>query len=254
MSVQSIDRAFRILEAVADEPSGLSEIARRVGLPKSTVARLLATLDSQRAVERTGDGYRIGPSVMDLAAAVTGTRNLITLARPKLEKLVAATGEAAGMGVPEGSQVRYVVQLDSHNPVNVRDWTGTLAPMHTAASGLTMLAGWSDDELQHYLARNLERKTARTLTEADAIRDRLDTVRSAGYAWGREEFFDGITSLAAPVIDGSGAVVAAIDVFGPSYRFPGADDETRLTVQVQTAAAAVSRSLGQPAGASGDAD
>jgi IclR family acetate operon transcriptional repressor len=243
MSVQSVERAFTILATVADEPRGLSEIARRVGLPKSTVARLLATLEAQLAVERTDDCYRIGPAVKDLAAAVTGNRYLITLARPELEGLVTATGEAAGMGVPEGDQVRYVIQLDSDNPVNVRDWTGTLAPMHTAASGFTMLASWPDDELNRYLARDLERNTSRTLTDATAIRVRLDAVRESGYAWGREEFFDGITSLAAPVVARGGSVVAAIDVFGPSYRFPGDADEAALAAQVHAAAAAVSRAL-----------
>jgi len=243
MSVQSIERAFRILDAIADAPGGLSDLARRVGLPKSTVARLLASLESQQAVKRTPAGYRIGPAVQALAAARSGPRYLVDLARSELEDLVTATGEAAGMGVPEGNQVRYVVQLDSGNPVNVRNWTGTLAPLHTAASGLTMLASWPNESLQRYLGRQLERNTAHTLTERDALRSRLDGVRHDGYAWGREEFLDGITSLAAPVIDRAGEVVAALDVFGPSYRFPGDTDEAWLAARVKAAAVRVSRSL-----------
>jgi DNA-binding IclR family transcriptional regulator len=243
MSVQSVERAFAILDVVADEPGGLSEIARQVGLPKSTVARLLATLEQERAVERSGAGYRIGPEVKDLAAAVTGTRHLIAVARHELEGLATVTGEAAGMGVPEADQVRYVVQIDSDKPVNVRDWTGTVAPLHTAASGFTMLASWPEAELARYLSRDLERNTSHTLTDPDVIRTRLDVVRDAGHAWGREEFSDGITSLAAPVKDREGSVIAAIDVFGPSYRFPGEGDHTALVAQVTSAAAMVSRAL-----------
>src|SRR3954451_19268177 len=135
--VQSIERAFAVLGALADGPVGVTEVADRVDLPKSTVARLLASLGREGAVEQIpGERrYRLGPRVSSLAASIRPTRSLIDVARPPLAELSRAVGGAAGLSVPDGRAVHYVDQVDSPHPVAIRDWTGTRVPMHVVSSG-----------------------------------------------------------------------------------------------------------------------
>ncbi len=242
--VQSLERAFAILDEVAQRPAGVTAIAERVRLPKSTVARLLATLEEVDAVERfDGARWRIGPGVAALTAAVSPERSLISIVRPFLVDLVADLGEDAGLGLPDGNEILYVDQVESDNPVQVRDWTGTRAQMHAVPSGLVLLAEWPDDALGAYLAGELAALTRRTVTDPDELRSRLVDVRAAGYAWGLEEFAEGIDSVAAPVRDARGKAIAAIHVHGPAYRFPAAGDETRIADAVASAAYGASRLL-----------
>jgi IclR family transcriptional regulator, KDG regulon repressor len=242
--VQSLERAFAILDEVSRRPAGVTDIAERVRLPKSTVARLLATLEDVDAVERfEGVRWRIGPGVTALTATVSRERTLVSVARPVLSDLVVELGEDAGLGLPDGNEVLYVAQAESDNPVQVRDWTGTRAPMHTVPSGLVLLAEWPDDARDAYLAGELVALTRRTVTDPARLRKRLLEVRRAGFAWGLEEFAEGIDSVAAPVHDVHGHAIAAVHVHGPSYRFPRAGTEAGIASVVVEAASRVSRLL-----------
>ena len=243
--VQSLERAFAILDEVARRPAGVTAIAERVRLPKSTVARLLATLEDVDAVERfDGVRWRIGAGVSALTAAGSRERNLIAIAHPFLVDLVGELGEDAGLGLPDGNEVHYVDQVESGNPVQVRDWTGTRAAMHAVPSGLVLLAEWPEDALAAYLGGELLALTRRTVTDPARLRKRLADVRKVGYAWGLEEFAEGIDSVAAPIRDARGNAVAALHVHGPSYRFPRAGAEARIASRVVAAAAAASAQLG----------
>ena len=245
--VQSLERAFAILDEVAQRPAGVTAIAERVRLPKSTVARLLATLEEVDAVERfDGTRWRIGPGVTALTAAASPERSLISIARPFLVDLVSELGEDAGLGLPDGNEILYVDQVESDNPVQVRDWTGTRAPMHAVPSGLVLLAEWPEDALAAYLRAELASLTRRTETDPPRLRKRLATARTVGYAWGLEEFADGIDSVAAPIRDTRGKAVAAVHVHGPAYRFPPSGAELRVSNVVVSAGRAISDLLREP--------
>lgn len=242
--VQSLERAFAILDEVARRPAGVTAIAERVRLPKSTVARLLATLEDVDAVERfDGARWRIGPGVAGLTSAVSPERNLVSTAEPVVAELVAELGEDAGLGLPDGNEILYVAQIESDNPVQVRDWTGTRAPMHAVPSGLVLLAAWPEDAVDAYLAGELVALTRRTMTSPAVLRARLADVREAGYAWGLEEFAEGIDSVAAPIHDARGNAVAAVHVHGPAYRFPRSGEEARVSAAVVSAGHDISRLL-----------
>ena len=234
-SVQSIERAFLVLRAVATGPAGISEVARRVDLPTSTVARLLGTLEALGAVRRVGDGvtYRVGPAVAELATAADPSSGLVAAARLFLVELVDEVRETAGISVLDGDEVLYLDHVDAALQVQIRDWSGTRLPLHVVSSGLVLLAHRPLEEIDAYLSRPLEAFTARTVTAPAAIRRRLEEIRDAGFAWTAEELHDGLTSVAAPVRGPSGAVVAALHCHGPSFRFPvpGTADDIGTTVR-----------------------
>ncbi len=243
--VESVARALRIVEALAQSPAGLSELARRVDLPKSTVARLLATLEEMEAVERGDDGrvYRLGPIVQRLSSAAGGPAQLTAFARPYLDSLTALTGEAAGISIPDGFKVHYVDQTEAEHPVQVRDWTGELIPMHVVPSGLVIMAYWPDQQTSRYLGRELEKMTSNTITDPESIRARLNRIREDGYVWVYEEFVEGINSVAAPVLEENGLITAAVHVHGPSYRFPPPGEDERIGKAVADSAQRLSEAL-----------
>jgi IclR family transcriptional regulator, acetate operon repressor len=246
--VQSIERAFAVLAALGDGPLGVTVVAERVRLPKSTVARLLAALVAEGAVEQLpgGTDYRIGERLVGLAAGVQPTRSLVAITRPQLADLASRTGEAAGLSIPDGFTVHYVDQEDSPNPVGVRDWTGVRLPFHVTSAGLVILAHRRDAEVGRFLAQPLERFTARTVTDPTAIRERLRRARLDGFAWTCDEFAEGISSVAAAVADPDGEVIGAIHVHGPSYRFPAGGDPAggqAVADAVVAAAARITASL-----------
>lgn len=251
-TVQSIQRAFAVLSALADGPIGVTEVADRVGLPKSTAARMLASLTREGAVEQVpGDTrYRLGGRIVSLAAGVLPPRSLVAIARPILVELASAAGEAAGLAVPDGASVHYIDQVDTAHQVQVRDWTGTRAPMHAVSSGQVFLAHLGEPALERYLALPRVAFTARTLTDSAALRDRLRRVQLDGFAWVREEFAEGLNSVAAPVAGADGEIVAAAHLHGPSYRFPERGREAEIAAFVVGAAARLSARLRREAGAS----
>lgn len=250
--VQSIERAFAVLGALTDGPIGVTEVADRVGLPKSTAARMLASLARERAVEQLpGETrYRLGPRIEMLAGGQVRPRSIVAIARPDLAELAATIGEAAGLSVPDGELIHYVDQVDSDHPVGVRDWTGSRIAMHAVSSGLAVLALRPPAAIERYLARPLEQFTTRTMTDPDQLRARLRKAQLDGYAWTAGEYTEDITSVAAAIADASGEVVAAIHVHGPSYRFPPAGREADLGQHVAATANRIGRTLRQGAGQS----
>jgi len=245
VTVQSIKRSFALLRALALGPVGVTELAERVDLPKSTVARLLASLEEEQAVEQTeaGGEYRLGSGLIDLAGSAPRGRNLVAAARPHLLELAESLDEVAGLSIIDGGQVYYLDQTESSSNIQVRDWTGEHAPLHAVPSGLVILAHQPERFIADYLAGPLEHCTSWTMTDPGELRDRLEQIRSIGYAWVYEEFAEDLNSVAAPVFEDDGRVEAALHVHGPAYRFPNPDDTHDHGMAVIEAARRLSQQL-----------
>lgn len=246
--VQSIERAFAILRALAVGPAGVTELADRADLPKSTVARLLAALEREKAVvqETSGGEYRLGEGLVDLVGAVRSGRSLVSTSRPFLQDLVADIGESAGISIVDGGAIYYLDHVSLDSDVQVRDWTGEYAPMHLVPSGLVHLAHLSSARLDRFFAADPRQAGANSMIEPDVLAARLTRIRSVGYAWGYEEFVEGINSVAAPVFDSKGStVIAALHVHGPAYRFPDPEQTHDLGLQLVAAAAGLGAQLNE---------
>lgn len=224
-SVQSIERAFAILEIVAGDSYGITEIASRSDLPKSTVARLLSTLEQLGVVERVDDtaDYRLGARLPQMLGPVDLTARMVETVRPTLEWLAVQLGEGTGFAIPSGSAIQVVSQVEGPHAVQVRNYSGELFPSHIGAPGVVLMAEWGEAELARYLAYPLTAYTEHTVVQPHQIRDRLAQVRRDGSCWAHEEFAEGISTVAAAVHSAQGRVLGALYAHGPSYRFPAAD-------------------------------
>lgn len=243
--VQSVARAFALLEAIGDGPATLTDLARRVDLPISTASRLLSTLEDMGAIERI-DGaaqFRIGASIVQMASSVEAGSTLAAVARPELESLTGVLDEASGLSVTNGSSMHYLEQVDADQAVQVRDWVGSRLPMHLISSGLVVMAHWTEDAVDTYLDRELLAPTEFSVKDPDEIRSRLACIRDSGFAWALQELELTINSVAAPVFNSMGEVVCAIHLHGPAFRFPGVHDRGRIEKELCRSADRISNRL-----------
>jgi DNA-binding IclR family transcriptional regulator len=246
-AVRSVDRAAALLLALGESPgaAGVTELARRLGLHKSTASRLLATLEKRGLVEQDDETgkYRLGLVVIRLAERAERTLDLRGLALPELERLARVTHETVGLGVIDGDQLLTVAQVDGPNLIAVGDWTGRATPLHCVASGKVLMAALAEREVVRIVKRGLARYTERTIVDLDPLLEELARIRRRGYATAIGEYELGLNAVAAPVHDARGQVIAAVDIWGPTFRLtPRRIPE--LAAQVRETAAAISVRLG----------
>ncbi len=246
-AVRSVDRAAALLLALGEShgEAGVTELARRLGLHKSTASRLLATLEKRGLVEQDEENgkYRLGLVVIRLAERAERTLDLRSIAMPELDRLARATRETTGLGVLDGDQLLTVAQADGPNLVAMGDWTGRCVPLHAVASGKVIMASLPEREVMRLLRRGLERFTDRTITGLEPLLEELARVRRRGFATAFGEYDTALNAVAAPVHDARGAIVGAVDVWGPAFRItPRRVPE--LVQQVRETAGAISVRLG----------
>lgn len=248
-SVQSLERAFDLLEALADgEQVALGELATRAGLVPSTAHRLLATLVQRGYVAQNPDSgrYLLGHKLVELASSVE--RRLALLrghARTHLERVTAQTGETANLVVLDGDRVVYVDQVEGTRSVRMFTAIGTAALAHTTGSGKAILAfAPSGAAAALYGHREpLERLTPQTRVTVEALERDFAAIRGRGYALDDEEHELGVGCVAAPVFDHTTRPVAAISVSGPVARILG-DQAAGLGALVSRHAGQISAALG----------
>ena len=247
MSVTSVERSFRLLHAIAERPRSLSELARSLDMATSTAGRFLHSLQAAGAVRRNGDGtYRIGPTILELAGGPTGGHDLVAVASTHLSALAKRTNETAGIAAAIDDDILHLAQVsaDDDADVMVKDWSGQQIPAHPGCTGLVVMAHWPQDQIDTYLARPLEAFSDATVIDPDRIRSRLERIRSDGYLWTTDEYAEGVTSVASPVFDRNDQVVAALHVFGPSFRFPRKTEMRSIANELCARASQISAVLG----------
>lgn len=221
-SVQSVGRAIRILELVAEHPDqlGVTELGRRLGVHKATASRLVSTLAQAGLVERTPgiDAYRPGFGLVRLATTALADLDVARQARPVLERLAEDTQETVNLAVLDGDEVVNVDQVAGGHAVLNVNWVGKRTPLHCTSNGKVLLAHLPEREWDRVLGRPLERRTARTITDPSALLGQLRRARGRGYAYTIEELEVGLNAVAAPIRGPGGEVVAAVSVAGPAYR------------------------------------
>jgi len=244
--VQSVDRAVAILEILArDGEAGVTEVARELGVHKSTASRLLAALDRRDLVAQdTARGkFRLGVGIVRLAGAASARLDVVQESRPVCRALAQEVGETVNLAILSGRDALYLDQAAGPAALSPHNWAGRRIPLHATSDGKVLLAWLPEAELADCLTPPLARFTDRTITDAGRFPGLLAAVRRQGYATAVEELEAGLTAIAAPVRDAEGTVIASVSASGPSFRIP-ADRIPVLAGAVRRAAAEASRRLG----------
>ncbi len=254
-TLSSVRNAARLLKEFGrgDREIGVTELSRRLGIGKSTAHRLLSTLAEERLLEQdpqTG-AYRLGLAKYELGASVALHTDLHEACSPVLDQLRNATRETVQVAVLDGRQVVYIERRESPQTLRLFGRVGHRNDAHCTSTGKLLLAFLPDDDLDMVLTGwKLPRKTPFTVPDTRALRTALDKVRQQGWAENISESELGVASIAAPIRNGRGTVVAAVSVAGPVQRL-GNDSLRRFARPVVEAGLAISRRLGYRSAATG---
>ncbi len=248
-SVQSVERAFAVLRSfTAERPvQGVSEIASALDLNRTTVHRLLATLESCGAVRRDpiSHRYTISAGVLQFANVFHQTSNVRDIAHQAMVRLRDETGQTAALHLREGFERVTISQVESNQDLRMtyRD-LGVPQPLHLGAPGKAILAHLGEDEIEEYLSRrHLVAFTENSITNPVAIRAELEKILHRGISVSREERRPGVVSVAAPVFNDAGQVIGAMNICGPVHRVSEEQIEQIIPL-VREAARETSRRLG----------
>jgi len=239
---RSVDRACQVLAAFTlDEPAlALSELARRVHLPKATVHRLAASLLARGMLAQAADGrYRLGVKLLELGAVVRENLNAVQMCRPVIARLAEEAGETVLLGTADwpAREMLIVQRVDSPHPLAVGSPVGrrlSLLPGSVLAKAL--LSGLPPQEAKAVVAAlPLVASTERTIVDAEALLEDVARARKRGYAVEQGEYFDGVSGVAVPVIFDGSEPLATIGIVGPSSRLAGEVDALGVLLSEATA-------------------
>jgi DNA-binding IclR family transcriptional regulator len=241
----SAGRVLDLLDLLSRSgPLGVSEIARRMAVPKTVAWRLAETLHDRGYAIKDPDTrrYSLGLKVLELSASVRYRLEIVKVARPYIEELVEKCDETVDLGVYDKNEVVFVDKKECTRSVRMVSSIGRRLPLHCTGTGKALLAFLPGGEVDRVISRGLVRYTDNTITEPDELRRELSRVRADGYAVDRQEFEIGVRCVAAPVLDLDGRAVAAISIAGPAARIT---DERipALAEMVKEAADGISRDL-----------
>ncbi len=253
-SVPPVERALKLLRHIAsgDSVANMSFTARALGISRTTLIRLIATLEAERMIERKGDGsgYALGLGLVGLAGQALLTSDIVQAGDPVIAKLSAEVGLSAHIGVLDGTDVLYVARRTPNAHLVSNVGIGSRLPAHATTMGRIMLAHLPTDEVRALFADTaLQRFTERTPTTLPALIAQCGADRAAGMAWSDAYFEPGIASVAAVIFDRQGGVAGAVNVTGPSLSFGGREGRREeIGRAVQAAASAISSRLGHVPG------
>ena len=257
--VQSLERGLAVIRAFgADSPElRLSDVARATGLTRAAARRFLLTLTRLGYVRQDGTSFSLRPRVLELGYAYLSALTLPEVAQPHMETLVADINESSSVAVLDDLDVVYVARVPTQRIMTITIAVGTRLPAYATSMGRVLLAGLAEDALVERLDRiEIERLTERTVADVDALRERIDEVREAGWAAVDQELEQGVRSAAVPIRDATRTVSAALNVSVHATRMTMQSLRREVVPRLLETAAAIEvdiRAAAAPAGAAGSA-
>jgi DNA-binding IclR family transcriptional regulator len=229
-----------------DKPSlSLTQIAEQVGMHKSTIHRLLATLESRRFVirDKVTGMYQLGYRFIELAAIMLQDVDIQRWAQPYLQHLSTESGETVDLAVLDGDHVIYLQVVESPQRVKIAAAVGEQLPLYCTATGKAFLAYLPEDQVGEMLSESITKYTEHTLVSPADLSQDLRETRLRGFAISEQEYEKDINAVAAAIVNAEGRPIAAIAIVGPSFRLP---HERMLVLgrAIQETAAAIAREVG----------
>jgi len=254
--VQSLDRGLRVIRAFDSEHRelGLSDVARATGLTRAAARRFLLTLVKLGYMNLSDGRFSLSPRVLELGYAYLSSLTLPEVALPHMEALVATVNESSSICVLDDTDIVYVARVPTRRIMSITLSVGTRLPAYATSMGRVLLASLPEAELEERLGRiEVRPLSARTVADKATLRIRLDQVRAQGYAAVDEELEEGLRSLAVPIRNVSGSVLAALNVSVHASRTSMAELRRDFLPSALHAAAAIEADLrgGVTGGAAG---
>jgi IclR family pca regulon transcriptional regulator len=213
--VQSLERGLAVIRAFgAESPElRLSDVARATGLTRATARRFLLTLVKLDYVRQDGSIFSLRPRVLELGYAYLSVLSLPEVAQPHMEALVGEVNESSSIAVLDDLDIVYVARVPTQRIMTITIAVGTRLPAYATSMGRVLLAGLPSEALEECLERvEIEPLTPMTVPDPDALRDRIERVRNAGWAAVDQELEEGVRSVAVPIRDATGRIAAAMNV------------------------------------------
>jgi DNA-binding IclR family transcriptional regulator len=247
MRLSSVANAIRLTKAFSEQEyeMGISALAARLGLAKSTVHRLATTLVEYDMLEQNRETgkYRLGLAFFELGTLVRRKMDVTTEAQGEIHALADSSGETVQLAILDHLTILYIRIRESRQAIRLSSGLGSRAPAHCTGVGKALLAFQPPEVVQQVVENGLRRCTEHTIIEPEKLRTELATIRARGYAIDDEEIEVGLRCVAAPIRDHSGQVVAAISVAAPVQRM--SKKQVQATIpSVLAAAENISRRLG----------
>lgn len=243
----TVVKALMLLEHFSeDEPElGLSELARRSGVDKAAVHRMLGAMAETGLVEQQADSrlYRLGAGVLRLARVRETAFPISSIVQPILDALSAETGETAHASLISGRALANIATCESKKGSRVSLIAGEVLPYHSTASGLAVLAFGGDALLERVLSSSLEAKTRFTVTEASELSARVNLAQQRGFSESDQTNEEDVHGIAAPIFDRTSVACGAVSVSTPSHRMTDAQKQLTICAVLQ-AASAITDGLG----------
>jgi IclR family pca regulon transcriptional regulator len=245
--VQSFARGLEVIRSFSAQApeQTLSEVATRTGLTRAGARRILLTLQTLGYVESDGKHFRLTARILDLGFAYLSSLPIWNLAEPVMEALVDEVKESSSAAVLEGTDIVYVLRVPTHKIMSIGLGVGSRLPAYCTSMGRVLLAGLDDEEvLRRLKAARPKALTRHTLTDVDTLLSRVQQVRRQGWSLVNQELEEGLISLAAPITDRSGRVIAALNLSGQANRTNTKVAQETLLPALQRAARTISQRLG----------
>lgn len=246
--VKSIEKALRILNCFseADFELDLSKIVQKIHLPKTTVYRILSTLEKEGIISQNQENkkYRLGLRLFELGSLVFRKLKLREVALPLMEKLSEESGETVHLGILDKYEVISVEKADSSFSLRSNVYIGKRTPAYCTGVGKALLAFQPLDKIRLFLEQNkLKKYTQNTITDKGKLEKELETVKKRGFAVDNMEHEEGVRCVAAPIRNYEGKVIASISISGPSVRITE-EKIPQFVLMVKKTAETISKELG----------
>lgn len=245
-TIPALARSFEVIECISKNPEGaaFTEIVARTGAPKSSIFRILHTLEANSWVEKRDDRYFLGYMLIHYGLITLSGREIADVARPILESLVQTTGETSHLAVPSGKNTMIIDVCESTKHIKLTSTAGKLLPLHCTSHGKLFLAHIVKDDLEgFYYGETLEKRTDYTITDLGKLREELENIRREGHAFDNQEFHENVRCCAAPIFGSTGVCIGAIGVTGTTMTCTSERLE-EISHSVKSAAGAISRQMG----------
>lgn len=213
--IQSLERGLAVINSFSGEHPGqtLSEVADQTGLTRATARRVLITLTELGYVDQRGRSFSLTPKVLELGYSFLSSLRVVDVAQPSMERLVDQVQESSSMSVLDGTQIVYVARVPTKRIMTIALALGSRLPAYPTSMGRVLLAGLDDDEFEEIIEQTkFEELTPHTVTDEKHFRELIYQCRDEGFALVDQELEEGVRSIAAPIKNRRGEVIAAMNV------------------------------------------